>query len=112
MKIELKEINVEKLTDGFADNAESGVVGYSKKLDIRPPYQREFIYKDKQRNAVIDSVRKDFPLNVMYWAVRADGHFEVIDGQQRTLSICQYVNGDYSINGLAFHNLKDNQKKQ
>jgi hypothetical protein len=31
--------------------------------------------------------------------------FEVIDGQQRTISICQYVNGDFSINGLAFHNL-------
>ena len=29
-----------------------------------------------------------------------------------TLSICQYVNGDFSINGLAFHNLKDDQKKQ
>ena len=112
MKIQLKEIAVEKLTDGFADNAEQGVVAYGGRLDIRPPYQREFIYKDKQRDAVIDTVRKDYPLNVMYWAVRADGHFEVIDGQQRTLSICQYVNGDFSINGLAFHNLKDDQQKQ
>ena len=112
MKIELKEITVKNLIDGFADNAEQGVVAYGGKLDIRPPYQREFVYKDKQRDAVIDSVRKDFPLNVMYWAVREDGYFEVIDGQQRTLSICQYVNGDYSINGLAFHNLKDDQQEQ
>ena len=112
MKIELKEITIEKLTVGFEDNAEAGVVGYGGKLDIRPPYQREFIYKDKQRDAVIDSVRKDFPLNVMYWAVRNDGQYEVIDGQQRTLSICQYVNGDFSINGLAFHNLQDDQKQQ
>jgi hypothetical protein len=112
MKIELKEISVEDLTDGFADSAEQGVVAYGGKLDIRPPYQREFIYKDKQRNAVIDSVRKDFPLNVMYWAVRGDGYFEVIDGQQRTLSICQYVNGDFSIDGLAFHNLQDDQRQQ
>ncbi len=112
MKIDLKEITVEKLTDAFADNAEQGVVAYGGKLDIRPPYQREFIYKDKQRDAVIDSLRKDFPLNVMYWAVRGDGHFEVIDGQQRTLSICQYVNGDFSIKGLFFHNLKDDQQEQ
>jgi hypothetical protein len=112
MKIELKEITVKKLTEGFADNAEQGVVAYGGKLDIRPPYQREFIYKDKQRDAVIDSVRKDFPLNVMYWAVRKDGNYEVIDGQQRTLSICQYINGDYSIEGLAFHNLKDDQQEQ
>lgn len=112
MKIELKEITIEKLINGFADNEEQGVVAYGRKLDIRPPYQREFIYKDRQRDAVIDSVRKDFPLNVMYWAVRGDGNYEVIDGQQRTLSICQYVNGDFSINGLAFHNLQDDQQKQ
>jgi hypothetical protein len=46
MKIELKEITVKELTKGFEDNAEEGVVGYGGKLDIRPPYQREFIYMD------------------------------------------------------------------
>jgi hypothetical protein len=112
MEIELKEITVLELVEAYKDNAEEGVVGYGGKLDIRPPYQREFIYKDKQRDAVIASVRSDFPLNVMYWAVRNDGDYEVIDGQQRTLSICQYVNGDFSIKGLAFHNLQDNQQQQ
>lgn len=112
MIIELREITIGALSKGYHDNAEAGVVAYGGKLDIRPPYQREFIYKDKQRDAVIVSVRKDFPLNVMYWAVREDGHYEVIDGQQRTLSICQYVNGDYSIDGLAFHNLQDDQQRQ
>jgi hypothetical protein len=112
MKIDLREIKVSELFEGFEDNAEAGVVGYGGNLDIRPPYQREFIYKDKQRDAVIDTVRKDYPLNVMYWAVREDGKLEVIDGQQRTLSICQYVNGDFSINGLAFHNLQNDQQQQ
>lgn len=117
MNIELKEITIKNLFNGFEDNAEAGVVAYGGKLDIRPPYQREFIYKDKQRNAVIDSVSKSFPLNVMYWAVREDGHYEVIDGQQRTLSICQFVNGDFSIRNLfgnehdrAFHNLQDDEQ--
>ena len=82
------------------------------RLDIRPPYQREFIYKDKQRDAVIDTITKKFPLNVMYWAVREDGNFEIIDGQQRTISICQYVKGDFSINGLAFHNLTNDKQEQ
>ncbi len=112
MKIELKEITVRELTKGYKDNAESGVIGFGGKLDIRPPYQREFIYGDKDRNAVIDTVTKNFPLNVMYWAVRDDGNFEVIDGQQRTISVCQYINGDFSINGLAFHNLKDDKQEQ
>lgn len=112
MKIELKEIKIRELVKGFEDNNENGVVGYGGKLDIRPPYQREFIYKDKQRDAVIDTVTKDFPLNIMYWAVRENGNFEIIDGQQRTVSICQYFNGDFSIDGLAFHNLTKDKQEQ
>jgi len=112
MKIELKEISVRELTDSYQDNDENGVVGFGGKLDIRPPYQREFIYKDKQRDAVINTVTKDFPLNVMYWAVREDGNYEVIDGQQRTISISQYVNKDFSINGLGFNNLPNDKKEQ
>jgi hypothetical protein len=112
MKIELKEIKVRDLTNGYEDNQEDGVIGYGGKLDIRPPYQREFIYKDKQRDAVIDTITKKFPLNVMYWAVREDGDFEIIDGQQRTISICQYVNNDFSLNGLAFHNLPKDKQEQ
>lgn len=112
MNIELKEITVRELTEGYQDNNENGVVGYGGKLDIRPPYQREFIYKDKQREAVIDTVTKDFPLNVMYWAVREDGNFEVIDGQQRTISICQFVVGDFSVKNRYFHNLQNDEQEQ
>jgi len=112
MNIELKEITVRELTKDFEDNEEKGVVGFSGKLDIRPPYQREFIYKDKQRDAVINTVTKSFPLNVMYWAVREDGNFEVIDGQQRTISICQYVNGDFAYMFKYFHNLQKDEQDQ
>lgn len=112
MQIELKEITVRELTNGYQDNEENGVVGYGGKLDIRPPYQREFIYKDKQRDAVIDTVTKNFPLNVMYWAVREDGNFEVIDGQQRTISLCQYVQGDFSFKNRYFHNLQKDEQEQ
>ena len=112
MRIELKEISVRELTKGYFDDAENGIVGYDGKLDIRPPFQREFVYKEKQREAVIDTLTKNFPLNVMYWAVREDGNFEVIDGQQRTISICQYVNGDFSVKGLAFHNLPNDKQEQ
>jgi hypothetical protein len=111
MEILLKEITIRELAEGYSDNDDSGVVGYNGRLDIRPPYQREFIYKDKQRDAVITTVKKSFPLNVMYWAVRDDNGFEVIDGQQRTISICQYINGDFGYEGRYFFNLTDDEKK-
>ena len=108
MKIALQNIKISELVEDFTDKGEEGVRGYKDRLNIRPAYQREFIYKDKQRNAVIETVRKDFPLNTMYWAVAGD-EFELMDGQQRTISICQYVQGDFQveINGSPkfFHNL-------
>lgn len=112
MNIELKEITVKELTNGYQDNDENGVMGYGGKLDIRPPYQREFIYKDKQRDAVIDTITKYFPLNVMYWAVREDGNFEVIDGQQRTISVSQFIEGDFAFNNRYFHNLQKDEQEQ
>ena len=111
MKIELKQIKIRDLVEGYENDEESGrVIGFGGQLDIRPPYQREFIYKDKQREAVIDTVFKGFPLNVMYWALREDGSFEVIDGQQRTISLCQFVAGDFAFDFRYFHNLKEDEK--
>ena len=96
MKIELHRIKIRDLVDGYVDDAESGVRGCGGLLDIRPAYQREFVYKEKERNAVISTVMKGFPLNVMYWVKNPDGTFEVMDGQQRTISLCQYYNGDFA----------------
>ena len=112
MNIELKEITVRELHDGYEDKEEGGVIGFGGLLDIRPPYQREFIYKDKQRDAVIDTITKDFPLNVMYWAVNENGSFEVIDGQQRTISICQFVESEFAFNNRYFHNLQEDERDQ
>lgn len=105
MKIELKEILIKDVAKNYVDSAEEGVVGFDGILNIRPKYQREFVYDEKKRNAVIDTIRKGFPLNVMYWVKNEDGSFEVLDGQQRTISFCQYINGDFSIDNRAFHNL-------
>lgn len=112
MKIKLHEIPVREVVEGYIDSAENGVRGYSGRLNIRPAFQREFIYKDKQRDEVVRTVQKNFPLNVMYWVKSDDGNFEVLDGQQRTISLCQYVNGDYSIDHKGFDNLTQTERQQ
>ena len=94
------------------DNNEEGVIGYNGKLNIRPKYQREFVYDEKKRNAVIDTIMKGYPLNVMYWVKNDDGTFEILDGQQRTISFCQYVAGDFSVNNRMFHNLTVTEQQQ
>lgn len=112
MIIDLHEIKIKDIVNGYVDSQENGVVGYGGKLNIRPAFQREFVYKEKQRNAVIETVVKGFPLNVMYWVECENGTYELLDGQQRTISICQYVNGDFSLDSRYFHNLTQAEKEQ
>lgn len=119
MQITETKIKVSELCQGYTDDNDGGVYGYddgNHKLTIRPAFQREFVYKDKQRDAVIDTVRKGYPLNIMYWSKVSDTEFEVLDGQQRTISLGQYLNGDFAVkingNDKFFHNLTDSEKQQ
>lgn len=83
-------------------------------------YQREFVYKDKQRDEVIRTVMKGLPLNVMYWVDRGEQYeddpdeprYEVLDGQQRTISLCEYVDGSFSVDDKYFDNLPSDKQKQ
>lgn len=54
MEIRLEEKTVREIYDGYLDSAENGVVAFGGKLNVRPPFQREFVYSGKQRDAVID----------------------------------------------------------
>lgn len=115
MTIKQIEVTVGEITKGYINNDEQGVRGYDGKLDIRPPYQREFIYNEREQEAVIHTVLNGYPLNVMYWVKRSDDAecpYEVMDGQQRTLSLCEYVDGKFSYEFKNFFNQPtDIQKK-
>jgi hypothetical protein len=116
MKIERHEILIKDLFEGYINSEEEGVVGYGGKLNIRPKYQREFIYKSEQQIAVINSVMGSFPLNAMYWVKNSDGSFEILDGQQRTVSICNFLAGDFNVVNrgyqMYFENLTEEEKKK
>ena len=66
MNIEPKRIKIADLIADYSNDPDTGVKGYGGKLDIRPPYQREFRYDVKQQQAVVDTNLKGFPLNIMY----------------------------------------------
>ncbi|EGK8033438.1 DUF262 domain-containing protein [Campylobacter upsaliensis] len=126
MQIDKTEITIRELIAGYHNDDESGqVVAYADsrevaRLNIRPKYQREFVYKEAQRNAVIDTILKGFPLNIMYWVKNVDSsaecEYEVLDGQQRTMSICEYVKGSFSVlwkgSSQYFHNLPEDMKEK
>lgn len=115
MTIKQIEVTVGEIVNGYVNDDERGVRGYGGLLDIRPPYQREFIYNDKEQQAVIDTGLHGYPLNVMYWVRRgddADCPYEVMDGQQRTLSLCEYVAGKFSFELRNFFNQPDDVRRR
>lgn len=116
MLIEELKVSIKEIVNGYKNNYEEGVIGYSGKLDIRPKYQREFVYNDKQKRMVIDTILNGLPLNIMYWVENSDGSFELLDGQQRTMSFCEFVNGGFSIsinNEIKyFHTLTDIEQRK
>ena len=98
MEIKLHEISVRDVFDGYENNEETGqVVAYGGRLNVRPAYQREFVYDNKKKIDVMLSILQKFPLNVMYWSENDDGTFEMLDGQQRTISICEWLDNEYSV---------------
>ena len=92
-----KKLTIRDLVDSFSENTKTNqVTAFGGRLNVRPPYQREFVYELDKQKAVINTVLSGYPLNVMYWAKNGD-QFELMDGQQRTLSICKYFKDAYSV---------------
>lgn len=121
MVIDEMKVRVGDLVQGFMeDDATGKVTAWGGKLDVRPEYQREYVYGEGQRDAVINTVLKGFPLNIMYFVARPDGTYEVLDGQQRIISICRYATNKFSVkiptamgkfNTVNYPNLFDEQLK-
>ena len=124
MKIDRMQIKIADLTEGYEElgpEGIEGVVAFGGKLDVRPAYQREYIYKGNDQDEVIRTVRKGFPLGIMYWAKTQDGRYELMDGQQRTIAICRYAAAKddknlkpyercFSVDKRYFYNLTPNQQ--
>lgn len=45
MIIERHVYTISHIVNGYKDNEESGVIAFDGKLNVRPAYQREFVYK-------------------------------------------------------------------
>ncbi|KAF5061950.1 hypothetical protein DSECCO2_310060 [anaerobic digester metagenome] len=116
MEIKPHQITIKQLFEDYTDMGEEGVFGFNGKLNIRPPYQRELVYDASEQAEVIASVRKGFPINVMYWMDNENGTFELLDGQQRTLSICRFIDGEFPLdidgNPKFYDNLTEDQQNK
>ncbi|MBW7869257.1 MAG: DUF262 domain-containing protein [Brumimicrobium sp.] len=101
MKTTLRsDITIKEICDGFVYNEAEGkgLFGLSGTLTIQPEYQRNYIYADGKKDvAVIESILKGYPLGLIYFNTLKNGHFEVLDGQQRITSIGRFLTFKFPI---------------
>ena len=95
MEIHEHKITIRDMIDGYHDDGDGHVVGLGGMLNIRPPYQREYIYDGKKdfQEALILSVFHNRPVNLIYFAKAEDStyDYELLDGQQRIITICRFI---------------------
>ena len=106
------DITIRDLVNGYINKEENGVFALDGRLNIRPPFQREFVYNLEQQMQVIKTIKNELPLNIMYWNKNGKDTYELIDGQQRTLSICEYVKNNFAMDNLTFENLPEDKKNE
>ena len=117
---EEKKFSISEIVKGFIeDDITNQVSAMNGRLNIRPAYQRQFVYNENDSKAVIDSIVNGFPINVMYWVKTGKNQagedmYEVLDGQQRLISICHFSKNDFSVNisgnTYNFNNMTDRNK--
>ena len=60
-----------------------------------PDYQRDFIYNQEKQSKIIESILLEVPIPSVYLAQVDKNRYEVIDGQQRIISIVNFYNNAY-----------------
>ena len=66
-------------------------------LDLRPEYQRNFVFDKRKASRLIESILLEVPIPALYFAEEANGKFSVIDGQQRLTSFLSFVDGKFPV---------------
>lgn len=68
-------------------------------IDLAPDFQREYVWKDRQRTRLVESILLGIPLPAFYFNQAIDGTYQVVDGVQRLSTICLFMQDKHRIIG-------------
>jgi len=94
---------------------------YNKGDFFIPEYQRDFVWKPKNKSLFIESVLLGLPIPFMFFAGRDDGRLEIIDGAQRMQTLNAFFRNELQLsnlqkltelNGFKFENLPTVQQRK
>ena len=68
-----------------------------KMLILAPDFQREFVWKLKQKSELIESILMGIPLPMIYFFEGENGVIQVVDGKQRLTTLFEFLNNKYPL---------------
>lgn len=92
MKFSIKTITISQLIEWIKND----------KINLHPPYQRNFIWSSKDQKLLIDSIMKGYPLPNFFIYRKKDETYDMVDGQQRATTISKYVKGEFADSNKNF----------
>ena len=75
-----------------------------KRIKLDSDFQRESIWKYKQKAELIESILMGLPLPIFYFNQDKYGNLIVVDGRQRLTALFEYMDGNFSLNHLKILN--------
>lgn len=76
-----------------------------KELELYPDYQRNFVWKPRQKSKLIESILLKIPLPTFYFDTRNEDQWLVIDGLQRLTTVFLFIDNEFKLTNLEY--LKD-----
>ncbi|MTE14130.1 DUF262 domain-containing protein [Nocardia sp. CT2-14] len=71
-------------------------------LELAPDFQRNRVWKGRQKSRLIESLLLQIPLPAFYFAEDRGGMFRVVDGLQRLSTVHEYVQGRFALDDLEY----------
>ena len=87
VKIQRDTFSVRELKTDYED----------KILILAPDFQREFVWKLKEKSELIESILMGIPLPMIYFFEDDDGVLQVVDGKQRLTSLFQFIDDEFPL---------------
>lgn len=85
------------------------------KIQMNPDFQRNIVWKLRQKSRFIESTILQIPIPPFYMKRRSDGSMVIIDGLQRTSALLEFLNNKFALcdlealselNGMSFKDLE------
>lgn len=76
-------------------------------IDLSPDFQREYVWKRRQRTRLIESILLGIPLPAFYFNQDDDGSYQVVDGVQRLSTIHLFMEDGHVLDAADLEYIKD-----